>query len=132
MSAEFKNKLSEIILSQDEEKYEEFDNYVRTNKPLLKALNSIQNDERRMVEKFLSRFEIFNKSQQNTKVIITLAVKCFPKTFMKTHVEMIEMINFQWMQRVLVYFYNDHKDEMFNYYDNRMKQRFKQVKQKAY
>lgn len=32
------------------------------------------------------------------------------------------------MQKVLIKFYNDDKDEMFNYYDNRMKGRFNMIK----
>lgn len=57
-----------------------------------------------------------------------MAIKCFPKVFLKSHTKMIEMVDFQWMQKVLVYFYNTQSDEMFDFYDNRMKSRFNPIR----
>jgi hypothetical protein len=54
---------------------------------------------------------------------LDLVVKGFPKIINKHTIKKIEMLNFQNMQRVLISFFNDDQDEMFNYYDNRMSRR---------
>lgn len=85
-------------------------------------------DEKRLVLNFLKKFEIVNKGQQNSSIDLKLVCKCFPKTFNYQFVHKIELFNFAQMQKVLIKFYNDDKDEMFNYYDNRMKGRFNMIK----
>ncbi|CDW85372.1 UNKNOWN [Stylonychia lemnae] len=89
---------------------------------------SMTPDEAKLVINFLKKFEIVNKNQQNTSINLKVVCKCFPQIFNFQFVHKIELFNFAQMQKVLIKFYNDDKDEMFNYYDNRMKQRFNMVK----
>lgn len=44
------------------------------------------------------------------------------------HVNKLELISFQKIQKTLIKFYNDNQDEMFTYYDNRMSARFNMIK----
>ena len=84
-------------------------------------------DEAKLVINFLKKFEIVNKNQQSSSINLQTVCKCFPQIFNFQFVHKIELYNFSQMQKVLIKFYNDDKDEMFNYYDNRMKSRFNMV-----
>jgi hypothetical protein len=50
-------------------------------------------------------------------------MKTFPKTFTPQHIYRLDLLNFQRMQKNLITFFNDDQDEMFTYYDMRMKNR---------
>lgn len=59
---------------------------------------------------------------------IALVIKAFPSNFTKSSVTKIELLNFKRMQKILISFFNDEQDEMFNYYDNRMTQRLNSLR----
>lgn len=72
---------------------------------------------------FISKFVILKQNQETNTVDLDLVVKGFPKFINKHTIKKIDLLNFQRMQRVLISFFNDDQDEIFNYYDNRMTRR---------
>lgn len=60
-----------------------------------------------------------------------MALKVLPKHINLNNIHKIDLINFTMMQKSLISFFNDDQDEMFNYYDERLKQRLNQVKKKT-
>lgn len=62
---------------------------------------------------------------------LNLALKALPEKVDIHNIYRIEMINFNLIQKALITYQNDDQDELFNYYDNRTKMRFKSIGQKA-
>ncbi len=83
----------------------------------------ITTEEAIELDTFISKFVIMKQNQESNTVDLDLVVKGFPKIINKHTIKKIDLLNFQRMQRVLISFFNDDQDEMFNYYDNRMTRR---------
>lgn len=58
-------------------------------------------------------------------------LKTFPNTFTPQHIQKMDMLHFQRIQKCLISFFNNDQDEMFNYYDNRMKRRLNSLKRNS-
>ena len=62
---------------------------------------------------------------------LKMALKSLPMKCDFSNIDRIQLINFTQMQRSLISFQHDDQDELFNYYDNRNKQRLRQLNTNA-
>jgi hypothetical protein len=88
--------------------------------------------ELHLIEDFLDKF-IFISDSSTTKDIIdlNLALKALPLKVEEFNIYRIDLINFNLIQKSLIAFQNDDQDELFNYYDNRNKNRLRKIMKKA-
>jgi hypothetical protein len=54
---------------------------------------------------------------------LKLACRALPKKLALGNLYKIDLINFARIQKSLISFFNDDQDEMFTYFDNKLKQR---------
>lgn len=88
--------------------------------------------ELHLIEDFLDKFIFISDSSTSKDLIdLNLALKALPLKVEETNIYRIDLINFNLIQKSLIAFQNDDQDELFNYYDNRNKQRFRKIAKKA-
>jgi hypothetical protein len=64
-------------------------------------------------------------------VDLNLALKALPLKVEETNIYRIDLMNFNMVQRSLIGFQNDQQDELFEFYDNRNRQRFRKLVKRA-
>ena len=92
----------------------------------------IPEDELHLIEDFLDKFVfIADSSSTKEEIDLNLALKAMPSKIDETNIYRIDLINFTLIQKALIAFQNDDQDELFNYYDNRNKGRFRKLSTKT-
>lgn len=95
-------------------------------------IKEIPLEELNLIEDFLSRF-IFVSGGITSKETIDLkmALKALPIKVDMNNVYRIDLMNFIVVQKALISFQHDDQDELFNYYDDRNKERLRKLNKKA-
>ena len=62
-----------------------------------------------------------SKRSNTTNIDLKLTKKSLPDKISFQNLKNIDLINFSLLQKSLISFFNDDQDEMFDYYDNRLK-----------
>jgi len=96
------------------------------------AQRHIPDEEIHLIEDFLDKF-IFVGDASSTKeqIDLKLALKALPQKIEEHNIYRIDLLHFNMIQRALIAFQNDDQDELFNFYDNRNKQRLRKLLRKA-
>ena len=88
--------------------------------------------ELHLIEDFLDKFIFISDSSTSKDIIdLNLALKALPLKVEEFNIYRIDLINFNLIQKSLIAFQNDDQDELFNYYDNRNKNRLRKIMKKA-
>lgn len=127
VSSELRNIISKLMLSRNRDNIYELVEYMLLEKEK-NYCYPMTEDEGSLVDQFISKFSILQQNQETQTIDLDLVVKGFPKVLTKHSIKKIYLLNFQRMQRILISFFNDDQDEMFNYYDNRMTRRLDQLR----
>ncbi|TNV87722.1 hypothetical protein FGO68_gene8854 [Halteria grandinella] len=122
ISPELKGIISKLMLSKNRDSIGELVEYMLKVKEK-KNYFQITEEEAWEVDNFISKFTILQQNQETMTIDLDLVSKGFPKQVSKHGIKKTQLLNFQKMQRILISFFNDDQDEMFNYYDNRMTRR---------
>ena len=96
------------------------------------ALQNIPEEEVQLVEDFLDKFVfISDSSSSREQVDLNLSLKALPLKVEESNIYRIDLMNFNLVQRSLIAFQNDDQDELFNFYDNRNRQRLRKITKRA-
>jgi hypothetical protein len=74
---------------------------------------------------------LVSKTSESVGININLAVKSLPKKITEHNLFKIDLIHFTLTQKSLISFFNDDQDEMFSYYDTRMKSQLSNLNRKS-
>ena len=92
----------------------------------------IPEEELQLVEDFLDKFVFVSEtSTANEQLDLNLALKALPVKVDESNIYRIDLMNFNMVQRSLIAFQNNDQDELFEFYDNRSKQRLRRIIKRA-
>ena len=92
----------------------------------------IPEEELQLVEDFLDKFVFVSEtSTANEQLDLNLALKALPVKVDESNIYRIDLMNFNMVQRSLIAFQNNYQDELFEFYDNRSKQRLRRIIKRA-
>lgn len=84
------------------------------------------------MEDFLDKFVFVSDSSSfGEQVDLNLALKALPHKVDESNIYRIDLTNFNLVQRSLIAFQNNDQDELFEFYDNRNKQRLQKITKRA-
>lgn len=94
---------------------------------------NIPEEEVQLIEDFLDKFIFVGDSSSTSReqIDLNLALKALPAKVDEKNIYRIDLMNFNLIQRSLIAFQNDAQDELFQYYDNRSKERLKKITKRA-
>ena len=85
-------------------------------------------EETKITESFLSKFLLSSDSSKEGELNLFHALRALPKRIGEINFSKIELMNLSVVQMSIIAFQNDDKDELFNFYDKKMKKRFLMIK----
>lgn len=94
---------------------------------------NIPEEEIQLIEDFLDKFIFVGDSSSTSReqIDLNLALKSLPLKVDERNIYRIDLMNFNLVQRSLIAFLNDDQDELFQYYDNRSKERLNKMTKRA-
>lgn len=82
-----------------------------------------EDEANELVEDFLYRFVISSYTEEEDEINLYHALRALPTRINEHNVDRIELLNLSKVQMSVISFQNDDKDELFNFYDKRMRNR---------